>query len=126
VSILFDSIERSATYPAKMQWYKKLAQILLLLSVIDFALAAPVVAQEHEMRVSVVDAAIDGTNAPPIPIPRSSDSGHWREHNPRFWADSNGSPESSNPAPHLYDEPDPLNPSLPYGNTDLNPLARDD
>jgi hypothetical protein len=78
-------------------------------SVIDFALAAPVVAQKHEVRVNAVDAANDGTatlalrrdpsdkwlanaadrtNA--LPIPRSSDSGHRREqpeeprqHNPR-------------------------------------------
>jgi hypothetical protein len=125
VSLLFDFIERSesprlidVTYPTKMRWYKILARILLMLSVIDFALAAPVVIQEHEVRVNVVDAAKDGTapsdkwptnaadrtNTPMIP--ESSNSGHWRQqkprqHNPRSPMDSNGSPEPSNPAPPI-------------------------
>jgi hypothetical protein len=111
-----------ATYPMKMRWYKIL---LLILSVIDFALAAPVVVQEHELRFSVVDTANDGaamsllrwdpsdkwpadaadwTNAPLIP--RSSDSGHHREqesrqHDPRSPTDSTGSPEPSTPAPPI-------------------------
>jgi hypothetical protein len=112
------------TYPMKMRSYKIL---LLILSVIDFALAAPMVVQEHEVRVSAVDAANDGaamsllrwdpsdkwpanaadrTNAPLIP--RSSDSGHHREqeqesrqHDPRSPTDSTGSPEPSNPAPPI-------------------------
>jgi hypothetical protein len=88
-----------------------------MLSIIDIALAAPVVVQEHEVRVSVVDAAKDGTAMSPLrwdpsdkwlanaadrtnapSIPRSSDSGHWREQEPRQH-----------------------NPSSPQGNTDLNP-----
>ncbi|KAF8502018.1 hypothetical protein F5888DRAFT_1800527 [Russula emetica] len=129
-----------------------------MLSVIDFALAAPVVVQEHEVRVSVVDAAKDGTATSPLrwypsdkwpanaadrtntpPILGSSNSGHWREqqprqHNPRSRTDSNGSPEPSNPAPPIdsspppgpgsnppsppgqapTDEPDLLNPSSPH------------
>ena len=159
-----------------MQWYRILARILLMLSVIDFALAAPVLVQEHEVRVSVVDAAKDGiatsplrwnpsdkwlanaadrTIAPPVPIPRSLDSVNWQEqeprrYNPRPRTDSQGSPEPSSPASpidpiDLYintppspplspgsisplpssqahtDEPDPLKPSLPHGNTGLNP-----
>jgi hypothetical protein len=162
-----------------------------MLSVIDFALTAPVVVQKYEVRISAVDAAKDGTstasaadrtNAPPIP--RSLDSGHWREqeprqHNPSSRTDSNDPPEPSKPAlsidlnadyspspspphidpnansppsaspPHIdpnansppppppppgpestsplptsqapTDEPDPLNPSSPHGNTYLNP-----
>jgi len=127
-----------------------------VLSVIEFALAAPVVVQEHEVRVSVVpaNAAVDRTNAPPIR--RLLDSpGHWREQeprqhhdNPRWGTDSSGSPEPSNidldannpPTPSLspppgpgstslspashwqawIDELDPLNPSSPHGNTDIN------
>ena len=115
-----------------MRWYKILAQILLLLFVIDFALAAPVVLQEREIRISVVDitkggtatsplrwdplnkwlASADRTNAPPTP--RSSDQGHWRgwearQHNP---TDSNGPPEPLNRAPlidlnTLYSSPSP-------------------
>lgn len=96
-----------------------------MLSVIDFGLAVPVVVQQHEARVSMVGADKDGTastsplqrdlsdkwlanamddqtNAPPIPRP--SDSGHWREweprqHNPSLRTDSNDSPEPSNPRP---------------------------
>jgi hypothetical protein len=85
-----------------MRWYQTLARVLLMLSVIDFALAAPVAVQEHEVRVSVVDAAMDGTATSPLrqdpsdkwlanaadranapPTLRSPDSGHWREHEPR-------------------------------------------
>ena len=112
-----------------MKWYKILAQILLISSVVDFVLAAPVVVQEHKVRISVVDAAKDGTDTSPLrrrrgrdpsgkwpanaadrtnapPIPRSSDSGHWREHeprqhNPRPRTESKGSPEPSNPAPSI-------------------------
>ena len=92
------------TYPTIMQWYKILARVLLLFSVLDFALAAPVVAsvREHEVRVRMVDAAKDGLadagdwiNAP------GSFSGHWREHEPRQHdpTDPTDSPGPSNPAP---------------------------
>jgi hypothetical protein len=68
-----------------MGWYKILAPILLMLSVIDFALAAPVVVQEHQVSPPRPDPwpanAADRTNVPPIS--RSSDSGHWREQEPR-------------------------------------------
>jgi hypothetical protein len=112
-----------------------------MLSVIDFALAAPVATQEHEVRVSVGGAANDGaamspplrpdpsdkwpanaadrTNAPPIP--RSSDSGHHgeqesRQHNPRSPTNSNGSPEPSNPNPAPpIDANNPPSPSPPPG-----------
>jgi hypothetical protein len=49
-----------------MQQYKILAQVLLMLSIIDFALAAPVVIQDHEVRVSAANTARDGpyTNNP--------------------------------------------------------------
>ena len=49
-----------------MPQYKILAQVLLMLSVIDFALAAPVVSQGHEVRVSAANTAKDGpyTNNP--------------------------------------------------------------
>ncbi len=75
MSLQFHFIERSdsesprlidVTYPAKMRQYKLLARILLMLSVIDFARTAPVVVQEHEVGVSVMDAAIDGTAASPL------------------------------------------------------------
>jgi hypothetical protein len=106
-----------------------------MLSVIDFALAAPVVVQEHGVHVSVVNAAKDGAATSPLrrdpsdkwlasaadrtnppPIPRSSDSGHWREqeprqHNPRPRTYSKDSPEPSNPAP----------PIDPYANNPPNP-----
>ena len=126
VSLLFfDFIERpgsprliDATYPSKMRWYKILARILLMFSIIDFALAAPVVVQERGVRVSVVDPvkdetvtsalrrdpsdkwpanAADWTNEPPIP--RSLDS-RPGQHNPRQRG-SNGSPAPSNPAPSI-------------------------
>jgi hypothetical protein len=49
-----------------MPQYKILAQVLLMLSVINFALAAPVVSQDHEVRVSAANTANDGpyTNNP--------------------------------------------------------------
>jgi hypothetical protein len=134
-----------------MRWYKILARIFLLLSVIDFALAAPVVLQEHEVRVSVVDAAKGGTATSPLRrdtsnkwlanaadrtnaplIPRSSESGHWREQeprqpNPRSRTDSKGSPEPSNPAPpiDLYAN-NPRSPSPPPGpgSTSPSPSSR--
>ncbi|KAN0114077.1 hypothetical protein V8E52_007053 [Russula decolorans] len=153
-----------------MRRYKILARILLMLSVIDFALTAPVAVQKHQVRVSAVDAAKDRTATLPLrrdpsdkwlanaadrtnvpPIPRSSDSGHWREHeprqhNPRPRTDSKGLPEPSKPAPSIdlnadyypspspspppppppTDEPDPLNPSSPHSNTDLNPSSLPD
>jgi hypothetical protein len=136
VSLLFDFIERSESprliNVMKMQSYKLLARILLILSVINFALATPVVVQEHEPA-----NAADQTNAPPIP--RSSDAGNW--YNLRSRTDSIGSPEPSNPAnnpPSLSPPPGPgstpssptsqaptdetntLNPSSPHGNADLN------
>ena len=109
-----------------------------MLSVIDFAFAAPVVVQKRELRVSVVDAANDGaamalrrgesgkwpTNAADrtnANAPRSSDSGYWRKHVPRQHHDtprsrtnSNGLPEPSNPSPpiDLNNRPPP-SPSLP-------------
>ena len=115
-----------------------------MLSVINFALAAPIVIQKPEVRVGELGAAKDGTATSPLslrrdpldkwpanaaladwtnglPIPRMSDSGHWHEeprhHNLRSQTDSNGSPEPSNPAP-LMDPPhanDPLSPSPPLG-----------
>jgi hypothetical protein len=121
-----------------------------MLSVIDVAPTAPVLVQEHEMRVSVVDAAKDGTatlplrrdpsdkwlanaadrtNTPPIPISSSSDSGHWweqdlRQHNPRPRRDLNDSPgPSTSPSPTSQaptDEPNLLNPPSPNGNAYLN------
>jgi hypothetical protein len=116
-----------------MRRYKILARILLMFSVIDFALAAPVAVQKHEVRVSMVDTVKDGTATSPLrrdlsdknaadrtnalpPIPRSSDSGHWREqeprqYNPRPRTDSNDSPEPSNPAPPNNNNP--LRPSPP-------------
>ena len=46
--------------------YKILTHVLLMLSVIDFALTAPVVSQDHEVRVSVANTAKDSprTNNP--------------------------------------------------------------
>jgi hypothetical protein len=66
VLLLFNFIRSESprlinAYPVKMQRYKILTGILLMLSVIDFAFAAPVVVQEREVRVSVVDATNDGT-----------------------------------------------------------------
>jgi hypothetical protein len=158
VSLLFDLIERSESprlidvaYPTKMRWYKILVQILLIPSVIDFALAAPVVVQEHEVRVSVVGAANDRTatsslrrdpsnkwpanapDAPPTPILRSSDWRESRQHNLRSRTDSIGSPELSNSASLYANNPPTTSPSptnqaptdepdsSPHGNTDLNP-----
>jgi len=135
-----------------MRWYRILTRIVPILSVVDFALAAPVVVREHEVRVSVVGAAKDGTapsipdkwlanatgrtNAPPIP--RSSDSVHWREQEqePRQYdpynpqspsppadpASGSTSPSPTSQAPTF--EADPLNPPSPHGNTDLNLLIR--
>ena len=131
-----------------MRWCKIPAGILLMLSVIDIALAAPVPVKEHQVRVSVVDAAKDGTgtsslrrdpsdkwlanaadrtNAPPIPIPRSSDSGDWREqeprqHKPRSGTDSIGSPEPSNSAsnPASLSESTPLKQGPSHDDIDLN------
>ena len=140
-----------------MQQCKILASILLMLSGIDFALAAPVFVQERGVRVSVVDAANDGTalplrrdqsdkwpanaadrtNAPPIPR-----SGYWREQVPRqhkpsnpaelpIDLDANYPPSPSYPPgfepTHLptiqapTDEPNPLNPLSPHGNTYSSP-----
>jgi hypothetical protein len=74
VSLLFVFIELPesprlihATYPTKMRQYKILAQILLMLSVTGFALAAPVAVRDHEVRVSVANAAKGGpyANNPP-------------------------------------------------------------
>ena len=138
--LLFYFIERSESarlidaYPVKMQRYKILTGILLMLSVIDFAFAAPVVVQERDVRVSVVDATNDGTTRSPLRrdqsdkwpanaadrtgaplIPRLSDSGYWRKqvqkHNPESRTDSN---EPSNPAPPIELD-DPPTPDVPPG-----------
>lgn len=115
-----------------MRWYKTLAQILLILSVIDFALAAPVVVQEHEARVSVVDVAKDGTATSPLrrdpaadrtnarPIPREQEP---RQHNKRMPPPGSTPPPESTPPPPISQatyKPDPLNPPSPYSNTDSN------
>ena len=96
-----------------MRWYKRLARILLILSVIDFTLAAPVVVQNRALHVSGADDrtdtsplrrdpsgkwlanAVDRTNA--LPIPRSWDSGHWLEQEPRQHNPTEGSGGSKPP-----------------------------
>ena len=145
MSILFHSIERSdeshrlidVTYLTKMRWYKILAQIFLMLSIIDFALTAPVVVQKH----SGVDAAKDGkttyslwdpsTNA--LPTPRSSDSGHWKEQEPRQHdlrsrTDSSGSPEPGEPSNSPIANPPSPSPSpslrLDPGSTSRLPTSQ--
>ena len=123
-------------YITKMQWYNILARILLMLSVIDFALAAPVVVREHDsmadngIAVSPLRPdpswsanAVDQINAPPIP--RSSDLGDWWEqepgyHNPRSRTDSIGSPEPSNPA----NNPPSLSPPAGPGSTPPLPTSQ--
>src|SRR5258708_6287887 len=126
-SLLFDlTTERlprliDVTYTTKMRRYKTVAHILLTLSAINFAFAAPVALRGiHEVRVDVVDPSKDGTttqktwdlsgersmNAADSTsaslIPRSSDSDHWSEqgpHNARSPTDSNDAPGPSNPRP---------------------------
>src|ERR1700733_1828899 len=119
-----------------MRWYKILARILLMLFVIDFALAAPVVAQIHEVRVSVVETAKGGTATSPLRRdpwdkwlgqmrrrPRDCQTqaiGPRQYNNP---TDSNGSPERSNPAPvdlnTRYSSPSP-----PPGSTSPLPTSQ--
>ena len=115
-----------------MRWYKRLARILLILSVIDFMLAAPVVVQKRKVHVSGVDDRTDPSgkwwlaNAAD-PIPRSWDSGHWleqepRQHNP---IDLNDPPEDSggqhNPI-DLNDSPEDSGGPKPLPLWDLNTL----
>jgi hypothetical protein len=105
-----------------------------MLSVIDFAFAAPVVVQEREVRVSVVDAANDGTARSTLRrdqsgkwpanvadrtdaplIPRLSDSGYWRKQVPRYNPGSRtDSNDPSNPAPPI-ELNDPPTPDVPPG-----------
>ena len=75
-----------------MQWSKILTWIPLILSIIDFALAAPVVVQNRGVGISGVGASKDGTATSPLrrdpstnalPTARSLDSGHWQEQEPR-------------------------------------------
>jgi hypothetical protein len=132
-----------------MQWYRILAQILPILSVINFALAAPVVVQQHEVRASVVDLTNDGTTTSALrrdpsfkwpasvadqtnasPISRSSDSGILRgqepmQHNLRSPTDSNDLPEPSNPPPpkDLRTDNAP-SPSVPPGFPASSPMGQ--
>jgi len=108
-----------------MRWYKIVARIFLMLSIIDFALAAPVVVQKH----SGVDAAKDGKTTSPLrwdpstnalPTSRSSDSGHWQEQEPgqddlRSRTDSSGSPEPGEPPNSPIANPPSPSPSLRLG-----------
>ncbi|KAI0272018.1 hypothetical protein BGY98DRAFT_180955 [Russula aff. rugulosa BPL654] len=97
-----------------MQRYKILTGILLMLSVIDFAFAAPVVVQEREVRVSVVDAANDGTARSPLRRDQS-DSGYWRKQVPRYNPGSRtDSNDPSNAAPPI-ELNDPPTPDVPPG-----------
>ena len=63
-----------------------------MLSIIDLALAAPVVVQNRGVGISGVGASKDGTSTPPLrrdpltnalPTARPLDSGHWQELEPR-------------------------------------------
>src|SRR5258707_2790765 len=103
-----------------MRLSKTITRILLTLSAINFAFAAPVtLGRIHEVRVDVTDVSKDGTvtsqklwdlsgersmnvadwMSAPL-IPRSSDSDHWLEgpHNARSPGDSDD-PGTSNPQP---------------------------
>ncbi|KAI0272008.1 hypothetical protein BGY98DRAFT_180141 [Russula aff. rugulosa BPL654] len=91
------------THPTRMRQYFIVSQIHLILSVINFALAAPLVIREkHEVRVDVVDAAKDGTAASQV-LTRWGPRGTPSESNGNDWTDGSSSPESSDqpgPGPH--------------------------
>src|SRR6266403_6346752 len=77
-----------------MRGYKIVAHILLMLSVIDFALAAPALVREHNVRAIVSNVVPGSSNpAPPIDSPSLSPG------------------PGSTAAP--TDEPHPLNPTSP-------------
>ena len=132
------------TYPTKMRWYKILAWILLMPSVIDFALAAPVVAQKHEIRASAVDAVKDGTATPPrrhdpsdnwtadaayqtnaLPVPRSSGSDHgWEQKRRQHTGPAVDQSQSPPPGPGSTTSPS-LTSQAPTDRPDsLNPSTR--
>jgi hypothetical protein len=115
-----------------MRRYKTVARILLTLSAINFAFAAPVALRGiHEVCVDVVDPSKDGTTTQKTwnlsdersmnaadsksasSIPRSLDSDHWSEqgpHNARSPTDSNDVPGPSNPRPFDINAPPPPSP----------------
>ena len=135
MSILFYFIERfesprlvDVTFLTKrMGRYKILARFILMISVIDFALAAPVVVQKRALHVSGED---DGTDTSPLrlanaayrtntlPIPRPSDSGHWLEQEPRQHNPIDSGSGGSKPLPlwDLNDTPPPSPTSQPPTN----------
>src|SRR6266403_5657263 len=87
-----------------MRGYKIVAQILLMLSVINFALTAPVVVREHEVRaIEPNDEPGPSNPAPPIDSP-----------SPLPGPGSTAAPT---------DEPHPLNPTSPlaHGSQASNP-----
>ena len=100
-----------------------------MLSVIYFALAAPVAVQKPEVCVSGVD---DVTTTSPLRHPsdmrsaNAADLGPWLEQDKRQYdpTDSNDSPEPSNPAPWDLNLPSPtshpLSQSSTHGDIDLN------
>ena len=117
-------------YPTKMRSYKILARTFLAISIINFALAAPVAVKKYEVRVKGVDVAKDGTTTSPprrdsstnaLPTPRSSDPGYWQEQERRQLdlasrTDSDGSPEPGEPSKQPIDLfPNPPSPSLRLG-----------
>jgi hypothetical protein len=96
-------------------------------SVVGFALAAPVVVQEHEVRVSMVDAANDLSEpSNPAVVPRtiidlSSDDSSSPSPSPSpSPVPDPGSTSLSPTSQAPTAEPDQLNPSSPHGNADLN------
>src|SRR6266436_116044 len=87
-----------------MRGYKIVARILLMLSVIDFALAAPALVREHKVRAIESNVGPGPSNpAPPIDGPRLS--------------------PGPGPTAARTDEPHPLNPTSPlaHGSQASNP-----
>ena len=127
-----------------MKQHKIVAQILVILSVFNYALAAPVLARGiREVRVNVVDVtedvttalrkrwipldasstnAADGANAPPSPASSDSVGNHWLEL-------GLGPPDPESPPPtpysmqgsvdwdysHPFGPPPPVDDDLPFG-----------
>jgi hypothetical protein len=88
------------------------SRIYLVLSIINFALAAPLVTRErHEVRVDVVDIAKDGTAVSQTPS-RWDSRDTWSGSNEKDWKDASPGPESS-------EEPEPA-PNSPWSDSGSN------
>lgn len=92
-----------------MRWYETTSRILLILSVINFAFAAPVAVRDiHEVRVDTADVAKDGTSASQSQTRKRLDS--WAQWTTTNAVDRTGAPPRPRVLENWFEQSPPTSP----------------